>query len=113
MSVYEVLRAAYPVDLKRFNYLLKIQYQVRDHPAVRQALLIGDPPGPMYQPRLLDGQLSLLSFNYMPLPLALIKALAAHPELVPPATQVTWTCEQDLLFSGTLLALSKQLGITA
>jgi hypothetical protein len=109
MSVHESLRVYYPVDLNRYLQALIAEFGASPHPSLPGVLLVGLPSLPVFAPRHLDNQLSVLSFNYLPIPHAIIQALVKHPALVPPDTPVRWTLEQDLVFAGTLRQLQKRM----
>ncbi len=56
---------------------------------------------PFHAPRLTGDHISILSFNNIPLPDAIIEALVDHRELFADDFVVRWVQEQDLLFEAT------------
>jgi hypothetical protein len=109
MSVRECIWIDHPVNVEAYVQVLKEEFGAQPHPEQSGAFLIGDPPLPFYEPKLVDERLAITSFNYKSLPDTLLEALARHPELVPPSAQVNWTMEQDLLFEGTLEGAGQRL----
>jgi len=109
MSVRECIWVHHPVNVENYIKVLKEEFGARPHPKQEGAFLIGDPPLPFYQPKLIDERLAITSFNYIPLPDVLLEALTHHPELAPPSAQVNWTMEQDQLFDGTLEGTGQRL----
>ena len=69
--------------------------------------IIDNPPLPFYEPALVDDHLAIVSFNYMMLSPALLKALALHPELAPPDAPVRWLDEQDLFLGGIVESVTR------
>lgn len=109
MSVHECLWVYHPVDVEQYMEVLKEEFGAQPYPDKPGTFLIGDPPLPFYEPQLIHERLAVTSFNYLPLPDALLEALTKHPELVPPSAQVNWTIEQDSLFEGTLEGAGQRL----
>lgn len=110
MSVRECIWIYHPINVEAYVQVLKEEFGAQPHPEQSGAFLIGDPPLPFYEPKLIDGEkLAITSFNYLPVPDTLLEALTHHPELVPPSAQVHWTVEQDALFEGTLEGAKQQL----
>lgn len=109
MSVHECIWVYHPVDVGKYLEVLKDEFGAQPHPEQEGAFLIGDPPLPFYEPKLIDERMAITGFNAVPLPDTLLEALARHPELVPPSAQVNWTMEQDSLFEGTLEGVGQQL----
>jgi len=92
--------------VEKFLEVLQREFGARPHPNEPGAYLVGQPPLPFHRPRIVKDHLSILSFNYWPLPISLIEALVNHPELVPESTKVLWAAEQDLIVEGTLRDLN-------
>lgn len=110
MSVHECLWIYHPVDVEQYMGVLKEEFGAIPHPELERAFLIGDPPLPFYEPKLIDGEkLAITSFSAMPLPDTLLEALTCHPELVPPSAQVNWTIEQESLLEATLEGVGQRL----
>jgi len=109
MSVHDCIWVDHHVNVEAYLKVLTEEFGAQPHPEQEGALLIGDPPLPFYEPKLIDERLAITSFNYSPLPDALLEALARHPELAPPSAQVNWTIEQDALFEGTLESVGQRL----
>jgi hypothetical protein len=109
MSVHECLWVYHPVNIEAYVNVLKEEFGAIPHPEQERAFLIGNPPLPFYEPKLIDEKLAVTSFNSISLPDTLLEALTHHPELVPPSAQVNWTIEQDSLFEGTVEGASQRL----
>ena len=81
--------------------VLREDHGAQDHPSQPGGYLVDGTP-PFYAPQQIDDHLSILGFNYTPLPDHLIQALIDHPDLAPDETLVRWTQEQDLILETTL-----------
>jgi len=106
MSLRENIQCFYQIDAEKYLKVLKEEHGAQDHPSKPGSLLIEDDQ-PFYQPEQIEDRLSILGFNYTPLPNQLIHALVDHPELAPDDTLVRWTQEQDLILETTLGELRK------
>lgn len=109
MSVYECLAIYGRLDVARYLELLRTAHGARPHPHQANSFLIGEPELPFYRPQQYDDHLTILSFNYAPLPSLLIRALVDHPGLAPAATVVRWMVEQEILMEGSLAELARRL----
>ncbi len=56
----------------------------------------------------MDDHLSILGFNHIPLPYALVAALISHRDLFSDDILIRWTQEQELVFEATLGQLRGQ-----
>ena len=110
MSLHECIQIYHPLDIPRYLKALREDYQAIPHPKELNAFLVGTPPLPFHHPHLREGYVSILSFNYAPLPYALLEVLVHHPEIVPAKTWIVWTFEQHLLTKGTLQQLQAEWG---
>jgi hypothetical protein len=99
MSVRENLELYGIQDETRYVNTLTTEFGATKHPKQRGALILEGLP--FYAPRFLDDHISILSFNNIPLPDALIQALVDHRELFPDNILIRWTQEQDLILEGT------------
>jgi hypothetical protein len=106
MSIRENLEISQLLDLKQYTRILLRDFGAEKHPVQEDALVLNDQP--FYSPRSTGDHISILSFNYAPLPYSLVKALIEHPELVSDYVIVTWTQEQDLVWQGTLGELRRR-----
>jgi hypothetical protein len=105
MSIRETIQILHPLNIEAYLDVLRAEFGAQAHP--RQAGAFQVDGLPFYRPQ--AGRASeageyvfVLGFNYLPLPGTLLRALAAHPELVPEGVQISWTQEQELLFEGSL-----------
>lgn len=111
MSIHENVQFFHPLNLVEYIEILKNEYGAKEYPSQKGAFLlpIGEISLPFYSPRTVEDHISILGFNYVPLPDQLIKVLIDHPDLAPDSTIVRWTQEQELFLESTLGELRKQL----
>jgi len=107
MSLRENIQFFHQIDPEKYLDVLREEHSAQDHPSQPGSLLIED-THPFYTPQRIDDHLSILGFNYTPLPEQLIQALIDHPELAPDDTLIRWTQEQDLILETTLGELRNQ-----
>ena len=107
MSLHENIQFFHQIDAKKYLNVLREENNAQDHPSQPGSFLI-DEIHPFYTPQQIENHLSILGFNYTPLPEELIQALIDHPELAPDETLVRWTQEQDLVLETTLRELRAQ-----
>ena len=100
MSVRENIELDGGIDNERYVHTLKVEYGATRLSRESQAYIVEGLP--FYAPRLAQDHLSILSFNNLPLPDALLEVLVMHPELFPDDVLVRWTQEQDLILEATL-----------
>ncbi len=100
MSVRENIELYGGIDRDRYMQTLQVEYGAAQHPRGRRAYLVDGLP--FYAPRQSPDHLSILSFNNIPLPDALLEALVMHPELFPDDVLIRWSQEQDLILEATL-----------
>jgi hypothetical protein len=103
MSVRENIELYGGIDNEQYLHTLEVEYGVTNHPRESRAYILEGLP--FYAPRAARDHLSILSFNNLPLPDALLEALVLHPELFPDDVLVRWMQEQDLILEATLGAL--------
>jgi hypothetical protein len=106
MSLKENIQFFHKFDSDDYLAILLEEYDAREHPSQSNAFLIDDLP--FYKPEQIEDHVSILSFNYTPLPSILINALAGHPELVPNDVEIRWTIEQDSFLETTMGAVREQ-----
>ena len=109
MSSRECIWVAYPVEVDKYLEVLQQEFGARPHPHEPNSYLVGNPSLPFYAPQLIDGQMAITGFNYVPLSLELVWALCLHPELAPPKAMVRWTHEQWLVTRGNLARMKRLL----
>jgi len=109
MSIRENIQFHHRLDPEEYLEVLKNEYEVRNHPAQKDAFLIGDPGLPFYKPKQIEDHISVLGFNYAPLSDLLIQALVDLPDLVPDDVRICWTSEQDLILETTMGAIRKKI----
>jgi len=107
MSLRENIQFFHQIDTEKYLDVLREDHTAQDHPTQPGGFLI-DGDQPFYSPQQFDDHISILGFNYIPLPDQLIQALVDHPELAPDDTLVRWTQEQDLILETTLGELRNQ-----
>jgi len=107
MSLRENIQFFHQINIEKYLDVLKEEHDAQDHPSQPGALFI-DETHPFYRPQQIDDHLSILGFNFTPLPDQLFQALIDHPELAPDDTLVRWTQEQDLILETTLGELRNQ-----
>ncbi len=100
MSVRENIELYGGIDNERYMQTLVVEYGAAKHSRERRAYVVEGLP--FYAPRQTLDHLSILSFNNIPLPDALLEALVMHPELFPDDVLIRWTQEQDLILEATL-----------
>ncbi len=100
MSVRENIEVYGGLDNKRYIQSLKAEYRAAEHPGKDHAYIVEGLP--FHEPREAEDHFSILSFNNLPLPDALLEALVNHPELYPDNLRIRWTQEQDLILEATL-----------
>ncbi len=103
MSVRENIELYGGINNEWYIQTLEVEYGAAKHPHERHAYIVEGIP--FYAPRQSPDHLSILSFNNIPLPDALLEALVMHPELFPNDVLVRWTQEQDLILEATLRQL--------
>jgi len=102
MSLRENIELFHQLDIDKYLDVLKQDFGVRDHPSQTNSFLVGDPGLPFYKPRQAEDHISILGFNYVPLPSILLQAMVDHPELIPDGAFVRWTAEQELIMESYL-----------
>jgi hypothetical protein len=100
MSLKENIQFFHQFDPDAYLTILLGEYAAKEHPSQPDAYLVEELP--FYKPEQIDDHVSVLSFNYVPLPSILINALVNYPELVPDEVLICWTIEQDLLLETTM-----------
>ena len=100
MSLKENIQFFHQFDPAAYMAILLEEYAASEHPSQPNAYLVGELP--FYKPKQIEDHVSILSFNYAPLPSILINALVNHPELVPDDVLICWTVEQELLLETTM-----------
>lgn len=100
MSVRENIQFFHQFDVDTYLEILKEERGAIDHPNQDECYLIDGLP--FYQPKWIEDHVSILGFNYVPLPDSLIHAVVNHPELVPDETVVLWLIEQDIFLETTM-----------
>jgi hypothetical protein len=100
MSVKENIQFFPQFDTDSYLKILKDECGAIEHPTQADCYLIDGLP--FYKPRKVEDHVSVLGFNYAPLPDLLIQALNSHPELVPDEVLVLWTIEQELFLETTM-----------
>jgi len=100
MSVKENIQFFRQFDSDAYLTILLGEYAAKEHPSQPNAYLIEELQ--FYKPEQIEDHVSILSFNYSPLPGILIEALANYPELVPDEVLICWTIEQELLLETTM-----------
>jgi len=95
----ENIQIFHQFDVDTYINILKENGAI-EHPEQDDAFLIEEDP--FYAPRQIDEHVSILSFNYFPLPMALLHALINHPELVPDDVEILWLVEQDSFIETTM-----------
>jgi len=103
MSARENIQFFHVFDVDTYLRILVEEYEAKTHPKQADAYLLEGLP--FYAPRQIGEHVSVLSFNYAPLPSILINALADHPELVPDEIKILWTIEQELCLETTMREL--------
>lgn len=106
MSVRENMQFFHHFDIDDYLETLKAEHGAREHPSQAGCYLVDELP--FYEPKWIEDHVSILSFNYAPLPGVLIEALANHPELVPDDVVIQWTIEQEVLLEATMGKIRKQ-----
>jgi hypothetical protein len=106
MSIREIVEFYHLVDLEKYMGILRAEFGSHTHPAQEGSLLIDGLP--VYAPKWLQDQVSILGFNKLPLPDSVIQTLVDHPELAPDETLIRWTQEQDLRLECTLGMLRRK-----
>lgn len=106
MSLRENIQFFHQIDADKYLDVLRVEHNAQDHPSQPGSFLI-DETQPFYAPQQIEDHLSILGFNYIPLPDQLIQAIIDHPELAPDDTLIRWTQEQDLILEATLGELRK------
>lgn len=99
MSMRENIQIHHQFDVDTYIDILKENGAV-EHPAQEGAFIIEEDP--FYAPRQIDEHVSILSFNYFPLPMVLLHALINYPELVPDDVEIIWLVEQDSFIETTM-----------
>lgn len=100
MSVREVIRFFHQFDPEAYLSILKQEQGASVHPSQPNAFMVDELP--FYRPHQAEEYVYVVGFNHVPLPGALIEALATHPELVPDEVLVFWTIEQEVLLEKTM-----------
>ena len=100
MSVRENIQIFHKIDLDAYSEALRAAFGASKHPTQLGCYLIDNLP--YYKPRWIEDHISVLGFNYLPLPGVLIEALASLSELLPDEVLIRWTIEQELLFETTM-----------
>ncbi len=100
MSVKENIQIFQELDLEAYLAILLEEYDARGHTSQPDAYLVDGLP--FYKPKWIEDHVSVLSFNYVPLPGILIEALVNHPELVSDDTLICWTIEQEVLIQSSM-----------
>jgi len=106
MSIRENIQFFHQINPEKYLEVLREEHNAKVHPSQPGSLLI-DEAQPFYQPQQIEDHLSILGFNYTPLPEQLIQVIIEHPELAPDDTLIRWTQEQDLILETTLGELRK------
>ena len=106
MSLRENIQVFHHIEPDKYLDVLKEAHNAQDHPSQLGSFLI-DEAQPFYAPQQIKDHISILGFNYIPLPDQLIQVLIDHPDLAPDNTLVRWTQEQDLILETTLGELRK------
>ena len=104
MTVRETIQIFHRFDVDTYLSILK-ERGAKEHPQQEGAYLIDDLP--FYKPKQVDEHMSVLSFNYAPLPSIMINALVNHPELVPDDAEILWLIEQDSFLETTMGAVRR------
>ena len=107
MSVRENIQIFYPFDVNVYLGILKDEHGVSTHPTQPGCYIIEK--SPFYEPKLIEDHVSVLGFNYVPLPEVMIQSLANHPELVADDVVVIWLIEQELLLDTTIGRIREDL----
>ncbi len=107
MSEIENIQFFHRFDPAAYLGILKSEWGAISHPSQPSAYIVKEVP--FYQPREIEGHVSVLGFNYFALSAVLIDALATHPELVPDEVIVCWSVEQDLIWRSTMGKVRKSL----
>lgn len=100
MSIRENIQFFRGFDIEEFLNILREEYDAIEHSDQSGDFLVEGIP--FYKPHQFEDHVSILGFNYIPLPDTLIQALIDHPELAPDDTIVRWTQEQDIILEATL-----------
>ena len=100
MTVRENIQIFHQFDVGTYLEILKSEHGAKDHPAQDGCYLLENLP--FYEPRQADEYVFILGFNFVPLPVLLIDALANHSELVPDGVLIRWTIEQEMLLDTTM-----------
>ena len=100
MSVKENIQFFHEFDSNEYLEILLGEFDGTVHPSQANAFLIDG--SPFYKPLWVEDHVSVLGFNYAPLPSILIEALTSHPELVPDDVLIRWLIEQELLLETTM-----------
>ncbi len=106
MSVRENIELYGGIDDERYLHTLTVEYGAVPHPNENRAYVVEGLP--FHETQVVQDHLSVLSFNNLPLPDAILEALVLHPELFPDDVLVRWTQEQDLILEATLGQLRGQ-----
>ena len=110
VSIHENIEIFHPLDVDEYLTVLKKEFNAHEHPAQPNSFLIGEPGLPFYKPKQMEGHVSVLGFNKIPLSDLLLEALIKHPELVSEEAIVRWTQEQELIVETTMGDLRKIAG---
>ena len=100
MSIRERIIFKSSFDLDKYISILREEGGAVDHPAQQGAFMVDGLP--FYRPQQVNDEISVVSFNHLPLPDTLIFALASYPDLVPDSTLVWWLIEEDLCFESNM-----------
>src|SRR5512140_3736941 len=99
MSVRENIELYGLPDPEHYANTLAEKFGAVQHPNQSNAYLLDGLP--FYAPRPAGDHLSILSFNNLPRPDALVEALVLHPEPFSDNVLVRWRQEQDLKLEAT------------
>ena len=106
MSLRENIQFFHQLDTDKYLDVLREEFGAHEHPSQSGAFIVDDLP--FYKPRQIADYISIISFNYAPLPDLLIKALINHPDLAPDNMVIRWIAEQDVIMEATLAELRKK-----
>jgi len=109
MSIRENIQFFHHFDVDTYLSFLREESCAQKHPEQAGAYLLDDLP--FYAPKQIDEHVSVLSFNYAPLPSILINALVNHPELVPDDVEIRWIIEQDLFLETTMGSVREKINV--
>jgi hypothetical protein len=108
VTLRENIQIYYLLNIDDYLKILEREHQALPHPSVPRSFVIGFLEVPFYRPETVNDHVTILGFNYTPLPFLLIQVLIDNPTLIPDHTLIRWTQEQELILEKQLRELREQ-----